>query len=152
MLGFFVVALDAQVVNVALLDIRTDLGGGLAGLRWVVTGYTLMFSGLLLFAGTFADRIGARRTYGLGMVLFIAASAACGLAPSLGVLVTAAQRPARRAAARPFDQPHTAERIPGLRLDNGRRDLQRRGRLHPPGDCVLPQGPRSVMARRRHRS
>jgi MFS family permease len=52
-------------------------------LRWVVTGYTLMFSALLLFAGTPADRIGARRTYGLGMGLFIAASAACGLAPSL---------------------------------------------------------------------
>jgi DHA2 family methylenomycin A resistance protein-like MFS transporter len=89
MLGFFVVALDAQVVNVALPDIRTGLGGGLAGLQWVVTGYTLMFSALLLFAGTLADRIGARRTYGVGMGLFVAASAASGFAASLGVLVAA---------------------------------------------------------------
>jgi DHA2 family methylenomycin A resistance protein-like MFS transporter len=89
MLGFFVVALDAQVVNVALPDIRSDLGGGLAGLQWVVTGYTLMFSALLLLAGTLADRIGARRTYGIGMGLFVVASAACGLAGSLPVLVTA---------------------------------------------------------------
>ena len=52
MLGFFVVALDAQIVNVALPAIRNDLGGGLSGLQWVVTGYTLMFSALQLFAGT----------------------------------------------------------------------------------------------------
>ena len=44
MLGFFVVALDAQIVNVALPGIRNDLGGGLSGLQWIVTGYTLMFS------------------------------------------------------------------------------------------------------------
>ncbi|MGC7153885.1 hypothetical protein [Paenarthrobacter ureafaciens] len=52
MLGFFVVALDAQIVNVALPAIRNDLGGGLSGLQWVVTGYTLMFYALQLFAGT----------------------------------------------------------------------------------------------------
>ncbi len=50
----------------------------------VVTGYTLMFSALLLFAGTLSDRIGARRAYGIGMSVFVLASAACGLAPSLG--------------------------------------------------------------------
>lgn len=81
MLGFFVVALDSQVVNVALPSIREDLGGGLSGLQWVVTGYTLMFSALILFAGTFSERIGAKRAYGAGMVLFVLASAACGLAP-----------------------------------------------------------------------
>ncbi|OZB87971.1 MAG: hypothetical protein B7X41_10625, partial [Microbacterium sp. 14-71-5] len=89
MLGFFVVALDSQVVNVALPSIRTDLGGGLAGLQWIVTGYTLMFSALILFAGTFAERLGAKRAYGAGMILFVLASAACGLAPSLGVLIGA---------------------------------------------------------------
>ncbi|NQD90213.1 MFS transporter, partial [Paenarthrobacter sp. CM16] len=79
MLGFFVVALDAQIVNVALPEIRNDLGGGLSGLQWVVTGYTLMFSALQLFAGTLSDRAGARRAYGLGMLIFIVASAACAL-------------------------------------------------------------------------
>ncbi len=87
MLGFFVVALDAQVVNVALPDIRAGLGGGLSGLQWVVTIYTLMFSALLLCAGTVSDRVGARRAYGAGMGLFVVASAACGLAPTLPVLI-----------------------------------------------------------------
>ncbi|MFF2030397.1 MFS transporter [Arthrobacter sp. NPDC058192] len=87
MLGFFVVALDAQIVNVALPAIRNDFGGGLAGLQWVVTGYTLMFSALQLFAGTFADRVGARRAYGIGMILFTVASAACAFSPGLAALV-----------------------------------------------------------------
>ncbi|WP_433369746.1 MFS transporter [Actinoplanes sp. CA-142083] len=89
MLGFAVVTLDTQVVNVALPDISRDLGGSLSGLQWVVTGYTLMFSSLLLFAGTFADRIGARRAYGTGMLIFVVASVACGLAPGLGWLIAA---------------------------------------------------------------
>ncbi|HTZ87189.1 MAG TPA: MFS transporter [Solirubrobacteraceae bacterium] len=87
MLGFFVVALDAQIVNVALPTIRQHLGGGLAGLQWVVTGYTLMFSALLLFGGTLSDRVGARRAYGVGMMLFVAASFVCGIAPTLGTLI-----------------------------------------------------------------
>jgi len=89
MLGFFVVALDAQIVNVALPDIGASLGGGLSGLQWVVTGYTLTFSALILFAGTLSDRLGARRAYAAGMVLFALASIACGLAPSMGVLILA---------------------------------------------------------------
>ena len=64
-LGFFVVTLDAVVVNVALPSIRHDLGGGIAGLQWVVDGYTLMFAALLLTSGSLADRIGARRAFGL---------------------------------------------------------------------------------------
>ena len=87
MLGFFVVALDAQIVNVALPAIRNDLGGGLAGLQWVVTGYTLMFSALQLFSGTFSDRTGARRAYGMGMILFSVASAACAFSPTLAALI-----------------------------------------------------------------
>ena len=50
-LGFFVVTLDAVVVNVALPSIRGALGGGIAGLQWVVDGYTLMFAALLLSTG-----------------------------------------------------------------------------------------------------
>lgn len=87
MLGFFVVALDAQIVNVVLPHIRTELGGGLAGLQWVVTGYTLMFSALQLFGGSVSDRVGARRAYGIGMAVFVLGSAACGFAPNLGILI-----------------------------------------------------------------
>src|SRR3954453_2626827 len=88
-LGFFVVTLDAVVVNVALSSIRDGLGGGITGLQWVVDGYTLMFAALLLFSGALADRIGARRAFGLGVGLFVLASVACGAAPSLELLVAA---------------------------------------------------------------
>jgi DHA2 family methylenomycin A resistance protein-like MFS transporter len=84
-LGFFVVTLDALVVNVALPAIGRDLGGGITGLQWVVDGYTLLFAALLLSAGAMSDRIGARRAFGAGLVTFVAASAACGLAPTMGV-------------------------------------------------------------------
>ncbi|XLV72467.1 MFS transporter [Ralstonia syzygii subsp. celebesensis] len=89
MLGFFVITLDAVVVNVALPTIGRDLQAGVTGLQWVIDGYTLLFAALLLSAGAFTDRIGARRAFGLGLVVFIIASVACGLAPTLGLLVTA---------------------------------------------------------------
>ena len=88
-LGFFVITLDALVVNVALPDIHKDFGGGITGLQWVVDGYTLMFAALLLTAGSLGDRIGAHRAFGIGMTVFVLASAGCGLAPSLGVLIAA---------------------------------------------------------------
>jgi hypothetical protein len=47
LLGFFVVRLDATVVNVALLSVRADFGGGISGLQWLAAGYTLMFAALL---------------------------------------------------------------------------------------------------------
>ena len=51
LLGFFVITLDAVIVNVALPSIHDDLGGGIPGLQWVVDGYTLMFAALLLPPG-----------------------------------------------------------------------------------------------------
>jgi EmrB/QacA subfamily drug resistance transporter len=89
LLGFFVVTLDAVVVNVTLPTIRGELGGGVTGLQWVVDSYTLMFAALLLTAGSLSDRLGARRAFGAGMVVFVLASVGCGLAPSLGVLIVA---------------------------------------------------------------
>src|ERR687884_1457704 len=89
LLGFFVITLDALVVNVALPVIGHDLGGGMSGLQWVVDGYTLMFAALLLWAGALSDRAGARRAFVAGLGLFVAASAACGLAPAMAALVVA---------------------------------------------------------------
>ncbi|MEU4850218.1 MFS transporter [Streptomyces gilvosporeus] len=89
LLGFFLISLDALIVTVALPDIGRSLGGGMSGLQWVVDGYTLLFAALMLSAGALSDRIGARQAYGGGLVLFALASAACGLAPHLGVLVAA---------------------------------------------------------------
>ncbi|WST34867.1 MFS transporter [Streptomyces sp. NBC_01166] len=89
MLGFFLISLDALIVTVALPDMGRSLGGGMSGLQWVVDGYTLMFAALMLSAGSLSDRIGARRAFGGGLLLFALTSAACGFAPGLGVLVAA---------------------------------------------------------------
>ncbi|MER8001636.1 MFS transporter [Streptomyces sp. NPDC095613] len=88
-LGFFVITLDATIVNVALPSIRDALGGGITGLEWVVDAYTLMFAALLLSAGSLSDRIGARRAFAGGLSLFVVASVVCGLAPTLPVLIAA---------------------------------------------------------------
>ncbi|MDQ3825135.1 MAG: DHA2 family efflux MFS transporter permease subunit [Actinomycetota bacterium] len=88
-LGFFVITLDAVVVNVALESIRGELGGGITGLQWVVDGYTLLFAALLLSAGSLSDRFGARQAFGAGLALFVVASAACGLAPTVELLIVA---------------------------------------------------------------
>ena len=89
LLGMFVITLDALIVNVALPTIARELGGGGTGQQWVLDGYTLMFAALLLSTGSLSDRIGARRAFTTGLVVFIAASALCGFAPSLPVLVAA---------------------------------------------------------------
>ena len=87
--GFFMVILDTSVVNVALPAMQRDLHGSLEGLQWVVNGYTLVFASLLLSAGTLGDRLGHKRTFLMGYVLFTGASFLCSLAPSLTILITA---------------------------------------------------------------
>ena len=88
-LGFGVVQLDVSVVNVAIKPIGTDLGGSVSVLQWVVNAYTVAFAALILSAGALGDRIGSKRVFIAGFVLFTLASAACGLAPDLGVLIAA---------------------------------------------------------------
>ncbi|WP_370949550.1 MFS transporter [Amycolatopsis sp. cg5] len=88
-LGFFLINLDATIVTVALPVIGGQLGAGVSGLQWVVAGYTLAFAGLLLTAGSVADRIGAARLFGYGLLAFTVASAACGFAPGAGLLIVA---------------------------------------------------------------
>src|ERR1700744_5385772 len=87
--GFVVVQLDVTIVNVALPAMAKSLGGGVAGLQWVVDAYTLAFAVLLLSAGVLGDLFGGRRVYLAGFALFAAASLACGLAPSAAWLVLA---------------------------------------------------------------
>src|SRR3984957_13920881 len=86
-LGLAVVMLDVSIVNVAIKSIGADLGGGVSGLQWVVNAYTIAFGAFILTAGSITDRIGARRLFVGGFVLFMLASAVCGVAPDLGVLV-----------------------------------------------------------------
>jgi len=86
-LGYFLVLLDATIVNVSLPAISHDLGGGLVGLQWVVNAYTLVFASLLLTAGALADQFGAKRIFLGGLVVFLVASGLSAFAPSLGVLI-----------------------------------------------------------------
>jgi DHA2 family methylenomycin A resistance protein-like MFS transporter len=97
-LGFFLITLDILIVNLALPQIGAELGGGTSGQQWVIDGYTLMFASLLLFAGNLADRIGAKRALGWGIVLFLFASIACAVAPALGILIAARCVPGGAAA------------------------------------------------------
>jgi EmrB/QacA subfamily drug resistance transporter len=83
------IVLDFFIVNVALGDLRRDLGAGPTALEWVVAGYGLTFAVLLLAAGRLGDRVGRRRLLGAGVALFTLASLLCGLAPSAAVLVGA---------------------------------------------------------------
>jgi EmrB/QacA subfamily drug resistance transporter len=88
-LGSGVAFLDSTVVNVALPAIGKDLGTGLSGLQWVVDGYLLTLSALLLLGGSLGDLYGRRRIYVIGLVAFTGSSALCGLAPSVGFLTVA---------------------------------------------------------------
>ncbi len=87
--GSFMVVLDFFIVNVALPSIALDLGAGESALEWVVAGYGLTFAAFLITAGRLGDDLGHRRVYAIGLALFTAASAACGLAPSPTTLVLA---------------------------------------------------------------
>src|SRR5918995_3736987 len=83
----FVVVLDATIVAIALAAMQDDLGLGTAGVAWVITAYTLAFGGCLLSAGRLADRVGRRRVFVAGLLLFAAASAWCGAATSGAALL-----------------------------------------------------------------
>ncbi|MFE7615211.1 MFS transporter [Streptomyces sp. NPDC057496] len=85
----FLVALDMSVVNVALPDMRRDLGFTPQGLLWVVNAYALAFGGLLMLGGRLADLLGSRRVLTAGLALFGAASLAGGVAWSPAGLVAA---------------------------------------------------------------
>jgi EmrB/QacA subfamily drug resistance transporter len=88
-LGSGIVSLDATVVNVALPAIGRDLGGGMAELQWIVSGYALTLAGFLLLGGALGDHYGRRRVFMLGVAWFTAASTVCGLATSSLELILA---------------------------------------------------------------
>ncbi|OZD68163.1 MFS transporter [Rhodococcus sp. 06-1460-1B] len=88
-LGSSLAMLDATVVNIALPAIGRDLGSGVTGLQWTLSGYTLALASLILLGGSLGDRLGRRRVFVWGTVWFTAASVLCGLAPSIEVLIAA---------------------------------------------------------------
>lgn len=87
--GLGMALLDVTAGNVAVPSIQANLHTDLRGLSWVIDGYTLSFASLLLLAGGLADRLGAKRLFVIGLVLFTLASAACGLAPDARSLIVA---------------------------------------------------------------
>ena len=88
-LGSGVAFLDGTVVNVALPTIGRELDAGLTGQQWVLDGYLLTLSALLLSGGAAGDRYGRRRVFVAGLVVFTAASLACGMAPTICWLIGA---------------------------------------------------------------
>jgi EmrB/QacA subfamily drug resistance transporter len=88
-IAFFMVALDALVVATALPAIQRDLHVGLATLEWTVNAYALTFAAGIVSAAVIGDRIGRRRVFVAGLAVFTAASAACALAPTPGLLLAA---------------------------------------------------------------
>jgi EmrB/QacA subfamily drug resistance transporter len=82
-------ALDAMVVSTALTTIRLDLGASIEQLEWTVNAYNLTIAVLLLPAAALGDRFGRRRMFTGGLAVFVAASAACALAPDAGSLIAA---------------------------------------------------------------
>ena len=88
-LGTFATLLDTTIVNVALPSIITGLHATLDQALWVVNGYLLVFSSLLILGGRLGDLLGPRRMFTAGLALFAIASAACGAAQSPGQLIAA---------------------------------------------------------------
>jgi len=80
--AIFMLLLDITVVNVALPDIQRSLHSSFSDLQWVVNAYSLTLAAFLLTSGSLADLFGRRRVFVIGLVIFTAASAACGLSGS----------------------------------------------------------------------
>src|SRR3954454_2422538 len=76
----FMLLLDITVVNTALPSIRKDLGASFTDLQWVIDAYALTLAALVLTAGSLADRLGRRRVFAAGLVIFTVASLLAGLA------------------------------------------------------------------------
>jgi len=88
--GVFMSSLDLFIVNIAFPDIARDFDGtSIASLSWVLNAYAIVFAALLVPAGRWADAFGRKRVFLTGLAIFVVASAACAIAPSVGLLVAA---------------------------------------------------------------
>jgi EmrB/QacA subfamily drug resistance transporter len=86
-MSLLIVGLDVTIVNVALPSIGHDFGASVSGLQWTVDAYTMVLASLLMLAGSTADRLGRKRTFVAGLVVFSLGSLLCSLAPDLPLLV-----------------------------------------------------------------
>jgi EmrB/QacA subfamily drug resistance transporter len=88
--GLFMASLDLFIVNIAFPDMAKDFSGAsLPSLSWVLNAYAIVFAALLVPAGRIADRVGRKKVFIFGLLLFATASGLCAVAPSLDVLIAA---------------------------------------------------------------
>src|ERR1700727_3247346 len=80
--GAFMGQLDASIVTLTFRPMQHEFGAPLAAVQWVSLGYLLALAAMLAPAGRIADAVGRKLVYGYGFIIFIAGSAACGLARS----------------------------------------------------------------------
>ena len=88
-MSLLIVGLDTTIVNVALPAIHTSFHASLSELQWTIDAYTLVLASLLMLAGSTADRIGRRRVFQAGLIVFSLGSLLCAVAPTLELLVAA---------------------------------------------------------------
>ncbi|WP_406203083.1 MULTISPECIES: MFS transporter [unclassified Streptomyces] len=86
-MSLLIVSLDNTVLNVALPALQRDLDASTSGLQWTIDAYTLVLASLLMLAGSTADRIGRKRVFMAGLVVFTIGSALCSVAPNLDALI-----------------------------------------------------------------
>ncbi len=89
-IGLFMASLDLFIVNIAFPDLsRSFDDASLSSLSWILNGYAIVFAALLVPAGRIADRVGRKRVFVSGLLVFVAASALCAVSPSIPFLVGA---------------------------------------------------------------
>ncbi|MFL6114340.1 MAG: DHA2 family efflux MFS transporter permease subunit, partial [Catenulispora sp.] len=88
-LAAFMIALDGTIVTTALTTIQKSLHSSVASLEWTMSAYILTFAVLMLTGSALGDRYGRRKVFIAGLMLFTAASAACGLSATTAELITA---------------------------------------------------------------
>jgi EmrB/QacA subfamily drug resistance transporter len=86
-MSLLVVGMDVTIVNVALPAIQHDLHASFSGLQWILDAYTLVVASLLMLAGSISDRVGRRRVFQIGLVVFTTGSLLCSLSHNIGQLI-----------------------------------------------------------------
>lgn len=86
-MSLLIVSLDVTALNVALPSMQRELHASTAGLQWTIDAYTLVLASLLMLAGSTADRIGRKRVFIAGLIVFTTGSLLCSLAPNLDALI-----------------------------------------------------------------
>ncbi|MFG2677569.1 MFS transporter [Streptomyces sp. NPDC048392] len=86
-MSLLIVSIDNTILNVALPSMQRDLHASTSGLQWAIDAYTLVLAALLMLSGSTADRIGRKRVFMTGLVIFTLGSLLCSVAPDLSSLV-----------------------------------------------------------------